>query len=97
MLPATQASGAGLPALPRLAGAAAQDEYLRLFLNLQRATQAAGAGLPPLPRLAGGAAQDAARGAVVPSLGSAVEWLRGCVRQRPGLRMQARHPLLVVI
>ncbi len=36
------------------------------------------------------AAQDAARGAVLPGLGPAVEWLRGCVRQRPGLRMQAR-------
>ncbi|KAK9835139.1 hypothetical protein WJX81_000787 [Elliptochloris bilobata] len=50
--------------------------------------QAAGATLPPLPRRAALAAQDAARGAVAPSLHSAVEWLRGCVRQRPGLRMQ---------
>ena len=59
--------------------------------------QAAAAQLPALPRLAGQAAQDAARGAVAPSLGTAVEWLRGCVRQRPGLRMQARPFRLVIV
>lgn len=47
--------------------------------------------LPPVPQLAeslGGAAQDSSRGAVLPSLQGAIDWLRRAARERPAVRMQ---------
>lgn len=44
--------------------------------------------LLPLPSVAGLGPQDSQRAAVLPSIGSALEWLRKCVRERPNLRVQ---------
>jgi folylpolyglutamate synthase len=44
--------------------------------------------LGPVPGPAGAAAGDAVAGAAVPSVGSALEWLRSATRARPGLRLK---------
>ena len=44
--------------------------------------------LLPLPTVPGIGLQDTQRAAVLPSIGSALDWLRKCVRERPNLRVQ---------
>ena len=51
--------------------------------------------LLPLPSVPGLGLQDSQRSAVLPSISSALDWLRRCVRERPNLRVQARPPARV--
>lgn len=44
--------------------------------------------LPALPTAAGLAPQSSVSGAVVPSISSAVAWLRSCAKSRQQLRLQ---------
>ncbi len=53
--------------------------------------------LLPLPSVPGLGLQDSQRSAVLPSIGSALDWLRRCVRERPNLRVQARPPATLLL